>query len=318
MKGLKIALLDMQTLTDGDKPLDVFSQFGEVTKSVTLSGGELADMVRDKDVVLCNRSVMSEDIINSAKKLKYIGLFATGYNNVDLAAAKKRGITVCNVPGYSTEAVVQQAMCFLLMLAGSTEKYSAYVKAGKWSFSGERSYFPYKLYGLAGKTIGIFGMGNMGRRMAELCSAFCMHVIYFSRTQKDLPYEFVSKEELFKRSDFLSFHCPVNEETAGVLNKDTIALMKDGAFIINTARGGLIDEPALIDALQTGKIAGAGLDVAAEEPLSADNPLLKAKNVIFTPHVGWGTIETRKRLIELTAENLRRYIEGSPVNMVSI
>ena len=314
---MKIGLLDKQTLTDGFVDLEIFKKYGTLSTDVTLQGQELIDFCKDKEVLLINRSIITKEVILAAKNLKYIGVFATGYNNVDIIEAKKHGITVCNVPGYSTEAVVQQTICFILMLANNTEKYSNYVKQGLWSFSGERTYFPYNITRLKGRTLGIFGMGNIGKRLAEIMSVFGMNIIYHSRTKKDLPYKFVDKKTLFKESDFLSFHCPCSNETQEILNKSTISLMKDGAYIINCARGGLIKEQDLADALNSGKIAGAGLDVVAQEPLDKESPLYSAKNIIFTPHIAWADKDTRKELISLVANNLENYINGTPINVVN-
>lgn len=314
---MKIALLDCQTLEDKDVSLDIFNEFGNVSVTRTLKGEELKNFLEDKDVVLLNRSILTEEIISACKKLKYIGLFATGYNNVDLNAATKKGITVCNVPGYSTEAVAQQTVCFLLMLANNTESYSNYVKQGLWSFTADRTYFPFKITRLKGKTLGVFGMGNMGKRVSEICSAFGMRVIYYSRTKKDVPYEFVTKETLFKESDFLTFHCPANEDTKKVLNKETISLMKNSAFVINTARGALINEQDLAEALESGRLAGAAADVVEFEPLTEKSPLFKAKNMIFTPHIAWADSETRKELLEQVANNLKAFLNNRPINVVN-
>lgn len=314
---MKIALLDLKTLSDNDMPIERFAEFGELFCSNTLYGEELKRFIKDKDIVLCNRSILSYEILSSCKNLKLICLFATGFNNVDLDFCNEHNITVCNVPGYSTEAVVQQAVCFLLMLAGNTEKYSAFVKAGRWSFTSGESYFPYKIMRLKGKTIGLFGMGNMGKRMAEICTVFGMNVIYNCRNKKDVPYRYVDKETLFKLSDFISFHCPVNSDSEKLLNKETIVLCKDGVNIINTARGGLIDEEALFEALVSGKVAGAAADVVTNEPLDDKSPLFKAPNMIFTPHTGWADYETRTELFERVYENIKNFIEGHPTNVVN-
>ena len=313
---MKLLLCDKQTMEDADFSLKVFEKYGECEYRYTLSDEELIKAIADKDAVFCNRTAIGKKAIEAAKNLKYIGLFATGYNGIDLAACRERGITVCNVPSYSTEAVVQQAVCFMLMLAGNTHKYSDYVKAGKWSFTGEYPYYPYPLTGLYGKTAGIIGMGNMGTRFAQIAAALGMKVIYYSRTKKDLPYEFVSKEQLFSDSDFISLHCPLTPDTAKIVNAKTLSLMKPTSFIINTARGGLISEPDLIAALKSGKIAGAGLDVVENEPLKPGDPLMDAPNVIFTPHSAWGNYDTKKLLYKRTMENFDRYLAGAPINVV--
>ncbi len=312
----KIGLLDLKTLSDNDMPIEKYKDFGELYTSNTLYGEELKNFIADKEIVLCNRSTLSADILSAAKNLKLVCLFATGYNNVDVNYCNNHGITVCNVPGYSTEAVVQQAVCFMLMLAGNTEKYSAFVKAGRWSFTSNESYFPYSITRLKGKTLGLFGMGNMGKRMAEVASVFGMNIIYYCRNKKDVPYKYVSKEEVFKSSDFISFHCPVNSESEKMLNEDTVKLCKDGVYIINTARGALIDETALSNALKSGKVAGAAADVVTKEPLGKDSPLFTAPNMIFTPHTGWADKETRYDLIMRVYENIKNYYLGTPINVV--
>ncbi len=313
---MKIAVLDKQTLTDGDISLDIFKNFGETVFAKTLKGNELIDFVKDKDVILLNRSVLTKEILENCRNLKYVGVFATGYNNVDIEYCKQKGITVCNVPGYSTESVVQLTICFILMLCNNTESYSKYVKQGLWSFTADRTYFPFNITRLKGRTLGIIGMGNMGKRLAEIMTVFGMKIIYYSRTKKDLPYEFVSKEELLKRSDVISLHCPVNEETKEIINSESLALCKDGVYLVNTSRGGLVNEQAVCDALSSGKLQGYAADVVLNEPLDENSPLFTAKNTIFTPHIAWADRDTRKELIELVAKNLDCFIKGTPINKI--
>ena len=313
---MKIAVLDKQTLTDGDISLSVFEGFGEVSYAKTLKGSELIDFIKDKDVVLLNRSILTRDILECCKALKYIGVFATGYNNVDIEYCKNNGITVCNVPGYSTESVVQLTICFILMLCCNTESYSNYVKQGLWSFTADRTYFPFNITRLKNKTLGIIGMGNMGKRLAEIMSVFGMKIIYFSRTKKDLPYEFVTKEELFSRSDIISLHCPVNEETKEIINKESLKLCKDGLYLVNTSRGALINEDDVCAALSSGKLQGYACDVVTNEPLTNNSPLFNAKNTIFTPHIAWADRDTRIELIDLVAKNLECFIKGEPINKI--
>lgn len=313
---MKIAVLDKQTLTDGDISLNVFEKFGEVEYAKTLKGQDLIDFIKDKDVVLLNRSVLTKDILEGCNNLKYVGVFATGYNNVDIAYCKEKGITVCNVPGYSTESVVQLTVCFILMLCNNTESYSKYVKDGMWSFTAERTYFPFSITRLKNKTLGIIGMGNMGKRLAEIMSVFGMNIIYNSRTKKDLPYKYVSKEELFASSDVISLHCPVNDETKEVVNKDSLYLCKDGVYIVNTSRGALVNETDIVNAINNGKVKGYAADVVLNEPLDNTSPLFTAKNTIFTPHIAWADYDTRTELIELVAKNLECFINGAPINKI--
>jgi len=313
---MKIAVLDKQTLTDGDISLNVFENFGEVEYAKTLKGNELIGFIKDKDAVLLNRSILTSDILKECSNLKYVGVFATGYNNVDIAYCKENGITVCNVPGYSTESVVQLTVSFILMLACNTESYSKYVKDGLWSFTANRTYFPFNITRLKNRTLGIIGMGNMGTRLAEIMSVFGMNIIYYSRTKKDLPYKFVSKEELFERSDFISLHCPVNNETKEIVNKESLALCKKGVYIVNTSRGGLVNEEDIVNAINSGIVQGYAADVVLNEPLDDNSPLFTAKNTIFTPHIAWADRDTRKELIELVAKNLECFTKGKPINKI--
>ena len=242
----------------------------------------------------------------------------TGYNNIDLAALSERGIVCCNVPGYSTGAVCQHTFALLLMFLGKTDKYAASVAAGDWKLSKSFCYMPWAMSEVQGKTFGVYGYGGIGRAVAKVAAAFGMRVIVHTRSvPEDCPYELVEKSEIFQRSDFLSFHCPLTPQTAGIINADTLALMQGDAVIINTARGGLADESALAAALNGGRIGGACLDTLAREPMSADNPLYGARNCIITPHIAWAPSETRGRLVRIVAENLAAFISGRPQNVVN-
>lgn len=249
--------------------------------------------------------------------MKYIGLYSTGFNNVDLSACRARGIVVSNTPDYSTEAVAQHTAALLLAGAGSLLDYTASVARGDWQKCAAFSYYDYPMVEVSGKTLGIFGFGNIGKRAAEIGAALGMRILVHTRTKREMPYEYVEREELFARADFLSLHCPQGPDTLHIVNGETLSLMKPTAILINTARGGLIDENALADALNGGRLAGAYLDVLSEEPVRPENPLLRAKNCHITPHVAWQPRETRLRLHRRVAEHLAAFLKGRPYDTVT-
>lgn len=315
---MKITVLDTNTITKGDVSLEPLTKFGETEFFDMLSEDEIIEAARDSEVIICNKAKITGKIMQNCKKLKFITLFATGYNNIDLSAAKQYGITVSNAPGYSTDSVAGHTFAFILELALNISKYNASVKAGDWVRSKKFSYFSYPLLELTGKTLGIIGLGTIGKKVAEIAKAFGMRVIAYSRTQKQLDgIDFVDLDEVFKQSDFLTLHCPLNSGTEGIVCKSRLALMKNSAFIINTSRGGVIVEGDLVEALDNGIIAGAAIDVLDLEPMRDHHPYLKAKNLIITPHIAWATIEARERLIKLVASNLEAFKNGSPINTVS-
>ena len=316
---MKLVVLDRCTLTAGDLDFSVLDRLCDtVVYYDILPKAELLSAVRDADLLLCNKAQLDEEIFSAAPKLKYVGLFATGYNNIDTEAASRRNIAVANVPGYSTDSVAQLTFSMILSLATNIDKYNASTHSGDWIRSYSFSYFPYPIMELRGKTLGIFGLGAIGRQVAKIADAFGMHVIFCSRTEKpDLPYPSVDADTLFSESDFLSFHCPLTPDTAKLVNHRTLSLMKKSAYLINTARGGIIDETALYDALTEGRIRGAALDVMTVEPMSEDNLLLRAPNCIITPHVAWASTEARKGLLLLVADNIKAFFAGEPINLVS-
>lgn len=315
---MRIELFDKCTLTVGDIDFSAIEALGDVIYHDIVPPEELAATIGDADVVLVNKAVLTEEIFARCANLKYVGIFATGYNNIDLEAAGKHHVTVCNAPGYSTDSVTQHVFALLLQIAGSIGQYDRSVHNGDWVKSLAFSYFPYPITEIRGKTFGIFGFGSIGKSVAKLAEAFGMKVIVCTRTKpENCPYESVSKEELFSRADYLTIHCPLTPQTRELVNKDTLALMKPAAALINTARGGVVNEKDLADALNAGKIAAAGLDVLTVEPMKADNPLLTAKNCVITPHTAWASREARQRLIELVAGNLAAFLSGKPINVVS-
>ena len=313
---MKTVILDTCTVTKGDLDMSPLEAFGEIEYYDCLTPEEIISVLENADAVVCNKSVIDRRIID-ATSLKFIGVFATGYNNIDIDHAREKGIVVCNVPGYSTDSVTQVTWSFILDLASSTSKYVASVANGDWKRSKHFSYFGFPITELAGKTLGIYGLGTIGISVARVGLALGMEIIAYTRTPKHVDgVRLVSEDELFKRSDFLTFHCPLNAETAKVVNARTLSLMKKTAFLINTARG-VIDEPALADALKNGVIAGAALDVLTYEPMATDCPLWEIDNCMITPHVAWASIEARTRLIGKVADNLKAFCEGMPINVVN-
>lgn len=314
---MKIVITDADTVTGGDLSFEIFNSFGDVTVYGLTAPDKTAERIADADIVLCNKTPMTADSLKFAEKLKYIGLFATGFNNIDLDYTSTHGITVCNVPGYSTEAVVQHTFALILEILCKTAEYNNTVARGDWVKSRTFSYFPIPLYELAGRTIGIVGFGSIGRRVADVAKAFGMKVLVYKRSQvDDTTVTEVTLDELLQNSDIVSLHCPLNADSENMMNADSFAEMKNGAVFINTARGGLVDEKALREALLSGKLSGAGLDVLRHEPMSPNCPLLGIKNCIITPHVAWAGLETRQRLMSIVAENLRSFLNGRPVNTV--
>lgn len=314
----EIVLLEKDTLSTGDMDFTPFERLGKVAYYDTLKGDDLINAVKDAEIVLINKTLFNKELFDACKRLKYIGIFATGFNNVDLKIANERNITVCNVPSYSTESVAQLAMTFILSLASNVAKYDESTHAGKWIESSTFSYFPFKFSELSGKTLGVFGMGEIGESVTKKAQSFGMKVIACTRTKKIVDgVEFVEKDELFKRSDFLTLHCPLNPQTEKVVNERTLALMKPTAFLINTSRGGVIDEKALANALTTKIIAGCALDVLTKEPMDENCPLFNLPNCIITPHIAWTTVEARKRLLVTACKNVEAFLNGKTQNSVN-
>lgn len=319
MKKLNIVIPDAKTITNGDVSLDRFSDFGNV-EIYELSGEALlGERVGNADAVLCNKTPMNEKTLGNAPNLKYIGLFATGYNNIDLDYTKSRGITVCNAAAYSTDAVAQHTFALILDHCSRVGDYNAFVQSGGWKKSDIFSPFIYPTMELAGKTIGIIGYGSIGRAVAKIALAFNMRVLFYARTHKEAEGGAVqvSLDTLVRESDFVTAHCPLNPDSAHMFNDELFSKFKKGAFFINTSRGGTVDEPALRRALENGVIAGAAVDVIDKEPMSEDCVLFGAPNLIITPHIAWGPLETRERCVDIVYNNLKAYLEGKPINVVS-
>lgn len=313
-----ITVLDKPTFTIGDINLDNLNSLGNVSYYGILSREEVKKACYNSPIVICNKTLFDRDMISSLPNLKYIGLTATGYNNVDLAYAKERGITVTNVPGYSTVDVAQHVFAFILHYANKIDLYDKTVKDGDWLKSKTFCYFDYPLTELSGKTLGVFGYGDIGKRVAKIGDAFGMNVIVCTRTKpENCPYTLVDKETLFENSDFITLHCPLNEQTLNLVNEQTLSLMKKSAVLINTSRGPVVNEKALRQALDNGVIAHAYLDVLEVEPMSSSCALIGAKNLTLTPHVAWAPVEARQRLIDIVAKNVKSFINNTPQNVVN-
>lgn len=315
---MKIVILDKKTVTEGDISLKEIEDLGEVQSYNLTAREEIVEHIGEAEIVLCNKVPINAEVIEQCKNLKYIGLFATGYNNIDLEAAKKKGIAVCNAPAYSTDAVAQHTFALLLHLVNKVGTYNESVHEGRWINSETFSYFPYPISEISGMTMGIMGFGSIGQKVASIGKAFGMNIIVCTRTLKDFEgIEFVTEEELFQRSDILSIHCPLTDATRNLVNGDKLKMMKPSAILINTARGPIINEQDLTDALNNDIIAGAGLDVLSREPMRDDNPLKSAKNCVITPHIAWAPKQTRERLITIVADNIKHFINGNPINAVN-
>ena len=316
-----IVILDGYTLNPGDLDWSGLEALGNVSYYDRTTISEIMERAENAEVLIVNKLQLSRQTLEQLPKLKYIGVCATGFNNVDIEAAKELGIIVTNVRGYSSAAVAQLVFSLILTITNHAEKHAQGVRSGQWVGSLDWCYDHEAIFELAGKTLGILGLGDIGQRVAQIGLAFGMNVIAhrknFSKSSID-GVELVSLSELFKRSDVLSLHCPLTTDTQGVINKANIETMKLSAMIINTGRGGLIIEQDLADALNEERLAAAGLDVLSAEPPTVENPLLKAKSCYITPHQAWGAKESRERLLKGITENLKAFLEGNPQNVVNL
>lgn len=315
---MKILLTDMDTITDGDLSMEPIEQFGELVCCDLSNYDEIAEKIKDADMILCNKTPLNAQTLAKAGHLKYIGLFATGYNNIDLDYCSAHGITVCNAGNYSTDAVAQHTFALILEHFSRAAEYGVFVEDGGWTKSKTFSKFIYQTQELAGKTMGLIGFGAIAQAAANIALAFRMRVLCYTRTPKtSSDISFVSFDELLKESDVISVHCPLNADSENMFNETAFSKCKDGAYFVNTARGAIVDETALLHALESGKLSGAGIDVLRKEPMRPDCPLLCAPNIIITPHVAWAPMETRRRLLETVLSNIRAYLDGTPQNVVN-
>ena len=317
---MRLVILDWATMTaHEDLSPECFRPFADEIDCYSLtSPGEAAARIGDAELVLCNKVPITGEVIEACPDLKYIGLFATGYNNVDIPAATARGIRVCNAGSYSTNAVAQLVFAFMLDHFSKLPLYNLDVRQGKWCTSQTFSYFPYPTMELAGKTLSIIGFGNIGKAVAKIADAFGMQVLVSTRTvPAHAPYPMVTLAEAFARADVLTLHCPLTEDTSQLVNAIRLSSMKPSAILINTGRGPLINEQDLADALNNGTIYAAGVDVLSQEPPRADNPLLSARNCYITPHIAWASTAARERLMQIMLGNIKAYQDGKPVNVVN-
>lgn len=315
---MTIVITDGYTLNPGDLDWKIIGSPGNVIVHERTADKDLYERCKDAEIILTNKVAFTRETIGKLHKLKLICVTATGYNIIDTTAAKEKGFIVCNVPAYGTASVAQHTIALLLELSNSISIHAQSVANGEWVIAKDWSYTKAPVIELAGKTLGIVGMGNIGKQVAKIAAALGMHILYNSRTDKNLEgYTFADIPTLFTKSDVVSLHCPLTAENTGFINKELLMKMKPSASIINTARGLLINEDDLAEALNNEVIAGAALDVLSTEPPKACNPLLLAKNCVITPHNAWISKEARKRIMNITADNIKAFIEGNPINRVA-
>ena len=324
---MKIVILDGYAENPGDLSWEGFEKLGELTvydRTPRENVEEILRRIGDAEIICTNKTLIGREVIERAPKLRYIGVLATGYNVVDVDAAAERGIPVTNIPSYGTAAVAQHMMALLLEICNRTGHHSQAVHEGRWQRSEDFCFWDYPLMELAGKTVGIIGYGHIGKAAARLAGAFGMKVIACRRpghsvleNVQDDGVSMVTIEELFERADVISVHCPLFPETEGLICRENISKMKDGVIIINTARGPIVQEKDLAEALNSGKVYAAGVDVVSTEPIRDDNPLLTARNCFITPHIAWASRESRQRLMDTAVDNLRAFLAGEPVNVVN-
>ena len=314
---MKISVLDGFTTNPGDLSWDWLKECGECTVYERTPAELIAERTKDCEIVITNKTPLRKELLETLPKLKYIGLLSTGFNIVDWEYSKEKGIPVCNIPSYSTSAVAQLVFALILEHTNAVAIHSNSVHSGEWAASKDFCYWKTPLTELDGKTLGIIGFGKIGKAVAKIAAAFGMKVI--ASTNHPAPFEnveFCGREELLSKSDFVSIHCPLTPLTEGMVNADFLSKMKPSAFLVNTSRGQVVDENALADALKSGVIAGAGLDVMTVEPPKADNPLFGLSNCLITPHIAWAGFETRERLMKIAKENVLAFLDGKPQNIV--
>jgi glycerate dehydrogenase len=317
---MKIVILDGYTENPGDLSWDEFQKLGELVVYDRTPSEKIIERIGDAEAVITNKTPVTKEIFEACKNITYIGVLATGYNMIDYEATKAKGIPVTNIPAYGTDAVGQFAIALLLEICHHIGHHDGAVKEGRWEKNTDWCFWDYPLIELAGKTMGIIGFGRIGQTTGRIAKAINMNVIAYDEYPSDQGKHiarYVSLDELFASSDIIVLHCPLFPSTQGIINKITIATMKDGVIIINNSRGLLIVEQDLADALNGGKVYAAGLDVVSTEPIRSDNPLLKAKNCIITPHISWASKESRQRLMDIAVNNLKAFISGNPVNVVN-
>lgn len=320
---MKIVILDGYTENPGDLSWSGLEALGDLKvydRTPLHDAREIVSRIGDAEIVYTNKTPLTEEIIEACPNIKFIGLLATGYNVVDVNFAKKRGIPVCNIPSYGTDAVGQFAIALLLEICHHIGHHDQAVHEGRWTSNPDFCFWDYPLIELSGKTMGVIGLGRIGCVTARIAAALGMKVVAYDEIQSEAGKavaEYLSLDELLAQSDVISLHCPLFPSTQGIINKNNIAKMKEGVIILNNSRGPLIVEEDLAEALNSGKVYAAGLDVAATEPIRSDNPLLKAKNCIITPHISWAPKESRQRLMDIAVDNLKAFLDGDPINVVN-
>ena len=314
---MKLVFLDAMTLTDAGADLAPFRAFGDLVEYPVVAPEQIVPSIADADVVFCNKAKLTAEKLACAKKLKYIGELATGYDNIDIDYCHAHGITVSNAGVYSTDNVAQQVFSFILNEYAKTAAFDAFVKDGGWVSAPTFSPLAYHTHVIREKTLGIFGFGNIGKAVAKIALAFGMRVLVCTRTPREFDgVQFVDFDTLLQKSDILTLHCPLTPQTKNLFNKAAFAKCNPQLYLINTSRGPVVNEDDLYDALESGAIAGAALDVLCAEPMAADCKLLHAKNITITPHIGWASDEAKGRLFQITLENFKNYLNGNPTNVV--
>ena len=319
---MKIVILDGYTENPGDLSWAQLESFGELTvyDRTPYESAEIIRRIGDAEIVVTNKVPLTREVLEACPKVRFITVLATGYNVADVNCARERGIPVSNVPAYGTAAVGQFAIALLLEICSHVAHHSEAVHAGRWESAPDWTFWDYPLIELAGKTMGIVGFGRIGQTTGRIAQALGMNVLATGSRENEAGRaiaQYVDRDALFARSDVICLHCPLFPETAGMINRESIAKMKDGVILINNSRGGLVVEQDLADALNSGKVLAAGLDVVSTEPIRADNPLLKAKNCFITPHISWAPKEARQRILDCTADNLRAFLDGKPIHVVN-
>lgn len=317
---MKLVVLDGHAVNPGDLSWDCFRPFGKLTVYDRTPEGDAAAHIGDADVVMTNKTPITAQLLDACPNIKLICVLATGYNVVDCSAAAKRGIPVCNVPDYGTASVAQFTFALLLELCHQVGLHTQAVHNGDWTACPDFCFWNTPQTELAGKTLGIIGFGRIGQAVAKIASALGMHVLAHSRTEKpgfEAFCRFVSLEELLRSADIITIHCPLTPQTQELINKETLSIMKDGAILLNTSRGAVLDEAAVAEALTSGKLKAAAVDVACIEPIPADSPLLHAPNCIITPHMAWSPAESRQRILDCTVRSIQAFCAGNPINTVN-
>ncbi len=317
---MKIVVTDGYALNPGDLSWEALKELGETVIYDRTPSEQLAERLQDADIAVINKSEITKDVLDHCPKLKAVAVTATGYNVVDIEAAKERGIAVMNVPTYGTQTVAQFTVGLLLDVCARFEHHDQAVKEGRWTAGPDFCFWDNPIVELAGKTAGIIGLGRIGQATAGILKAMGMHVIAYNRSQCDsgrAVASYVDMDTLLETSDVIILHCPLTPETGKLINRETISRMKDGVILINTSRGGLVEEQDLTDALNSGKVYAAAADVVSTEPIRADNPLLGAKNCLITPHIAWASFEARGRIMDTTVQNIKSFLEGSPIHVVN-